>query len=353
MNDGENEDGINRQGNAEYRADGLLLFDESGALIVWDAAMEQITGIPRTEVLGKKVWDSLLLTTDPQTSPHPDTTEECIRALQEKENPVRSFEFPILNPCTGILIAEWILFTLPPGGRIRGGSVVRDITARKKAEEALLVRNRKLLAVSSTIRHDINNQLTILGGYLSLMEGGAPGIETAEIVRILQGASDKIERILKFTREYQDIGSKPPVWLPVGESFRMAGTEIEAGKIRLFTDPACDGAEVLADPLFVRVFYHLIDNSIRHGKKVSVIRVRCSVTDGTLQIVYEDDGTGIPDRVRPLLFERGKGKNSYGLFLAREILSATGITITESGSAGAGARFVITVPPGSFRAAAR
>lgn len=353
MVDSETENGMGRQGEKEYPAEGLLFFDNAGSLVAWDSAMEQITGLRRTEVLGKKVWDVLPRNPDPREQSCPETIPERISALRGGEPPVQRYEHRIRHPDSGIRQLELFLFPVPDEGRARGGSIVRDITGCKKAAETLAETNRKLTAISSTLRHDINNQLTVLNGYLSLMEGGIPGMETGEIIRILLGASDKIERILQFTREYQEIGLKPPAWLQVGESVRLAGTLVEAGDVRLSPDRSCETIEVFADPLFVQAFFHLIDNSIRHGKTVSGIRVSCSESAGRLQIVYEDDGAGIPDRARPTLFERGKGKNSYGLFLAREIFSVTGITITENGVAGAGARFVITVPPGSFRSAVR
>jgi signal transduction histidine kinase len=54
--------------------------------------------------------------------------------------------------------------------------------------------------------------------------------------------------------------------------------------------------------------------------------------------------------VKEKIFERGFGKNTgLGLFLAREILVITGITITENGTPGKGARFEITVPKGMWR----
>ena len=52
------------------------------------------------------------------------------------------------------------------------------------------------------------------------------------------------------------------------------------------------------------------------------------------------------------IFERGFGKNTgMGLFLAREILGITRITIRESGEPGKGARFEMTVPNGTWRMA--
>ena len=50
------------------------------------------------------------------------------------------------------------------------------------------------------------------------------------------------------------------------------------------------------------------------------------------------------------IFERGFGKNTgLGLFLSREILSITNITIKESGEFQHGARFEMFVPKGVYR----
>ncbi|MCX6688670.1 MAG: ATP-binding protein, partial [Methanoregula sp.] len=64
----------------------------------------------------------------------------------------------------------------------------------------------------------------------------------------------------------------------------------------------------------------------------------------------EDDGVGITAEDKKKLFTRGFGKNTgLGLFLSREILAITGITITETGEPGKGARFEITVPKGEYQ----
>jgi PAS domain S-box-containing protein len=335
--------------------DGVLLIDQSGSLVEWNQAMEQITGMPRTEVLGKKVWEIYfsLLPPDKKTPLYHEHLKDLVLGSLKaglSPDPVRSFEYEIQRPDTGIRIVESIMFVIPQGDRTMAGSILRDITDRKKAEAALQEANRKLTIISSTARHDINNQLTVFSGYLSLLDYQNPAMKAADVIRILQGATARIEQILKFTGEYQDIGAESPAWQVPGEVIRLAKTMIENVAVRLSPDPSCDEVEIRADPQLVRAFYHLIDNSLRHGEKVSVIQIHCSVENNLLLIAYEDDGIGIPDRIRPVLFERGKGKTSgYGMFLVREILTATGITITEKGVAGKGARFEIIVPSGSFR----
>ena len=66
-------------------------------------------------------------------------------------------------------------------------------------------------------------------------------------------------------------------------------------------------------------------------------------------IIIEDDGIGITRKDKSRIFDRGVGQNTgLGLFLVREILSITGITIVETGEPGKGARFEIRVPRGRY-----
>jgi signal transduction histidine kinase len=211
--------------------------------------------------------------------------------------------------------------------------------------------NRKLRRMSSIARHDINNQLTILNGYLSLLESGM--MKSGDAVPILQSATGKIERILRFTREYQELGVKYPAWQNVDKAVCSARAIVDPGTVRLRQD-GCTCWEIYADPLLERAFAGLIDNSLRHGGHVTEIQVRCTEAQSGLVILYEDNGAGIPPAVRSSLFEHAKGKNTgYGLFVVKEILSMTGLSIAETGEPGKGVRFEIMVPEGSFRATER
>jgi len=80
------------------------------------------------------------------------------------------------------------------------------------------------------------------------------------------------------------------------------------------------------------------------------IRITARSRDADLQLIYEDDGNGIFGEDKKSLFTKGFGKNTgLGLFLSREILAITGLSIKESGVHGKGARFEILVPKGKFR----
>lgn len=99
-----------------------------------------------------------------------------------------------------------------------------------------------------------------------------------------------------------------------------------------------------------KVFFNLLDNSIRHGETVSKIRVSAHSQGDNLIIVWEDNGVGIVEDEKDHIFDRGYGKNTgLGMFLAREILSLTDIAIIENGTAGKGARFEMSIPRESYR----
>jgi signal transduction histidine kinase len=83
---------------------------------------------------------------------------------------------------------------------------------------------------------------------------------------------------------------------------------------------------------------------------VTRIQYSAKETPGGLLVVYEDDGVGIDPQYRSLLFQKGAGKKAgLGLFLAREILSITGITLRETGRPGRGVRFEMLVQRDHYR----
>jgi signal transduction histidine kinase len=155
--------------------------------------------------------------------------------------------------------------------------------------------------------------------------------------------------MIRFTKEYEEIGVHAPTWQDCRTLVDTAAKQAPLGKVVVKNDlPA--GMEAFADPLVVKVFYNLMDNAARYGGKITTIRFFALESGDNNIIVCEDDGDGIPVEEKEKIFERGFGKNTgLGLFLSREILDITGITITETGEPGKGARFEITVSKGAWR----
>ncbi|MEA2034237.1 MAG: ATP-binding protein [Euryarchaeota archaeon] len=108
--------------------------------------------------------------------------------------------------------------------------------------------------------------------------------------------------------------------------------------------------EVFADPMLERVFFNLIDNAARHGQHVTKMSVIFYERDGEGVVVVQDNGAGIPANIKKYVFEKGFGSNTrLDLFLTKEILEITGISIEVAGAKGEGAKFLLHIPAGEWR----
>ena len=236
-------------------------------------------------------------------------------------------------------------------GGIKGAIIVnQDITERKRAEAALHKANKQLNLLSDITRHDILNQLLALRRYLELSHDVIDNPEALkEYIKKEQQVANTIDEQITFTRDYQNLGVSASAWQNVNANIKEAVDRLQMRAIHVEADPA--NPEVYADPLFEKVFYNLIDNALRYGgDQMKTIRVSSQESDTNLTILCEDDGVGITAEDKKKLFQKGFGKHTgLGLFLSREILAITGITITENGVPGKGARFEIVVPKGAYR----
>ncbi len=246
--------------------------------------------------------------------------------------------------------AKWLHISVYSPEKEYFVAIFEDITERKRAEESRILATKKLNLLSRITRHDILNQLFILKSILELCKH-ASGDATKMSEHIVKGerAARAIESQILFTKDYEDLGANVPAWQNVNASVQKALAVLPMKDIQIVTD--IGGIDVYADPLFEKVFYNLIDNTLKHGgNQVTAIRLSSRESDSGLILIFEDNGMGISPVDKKHLFTKGFGKNSgLGLFLSREILSITGLTIQETGEFGKGARFEITVPKEAYR----
>jgi PAS domain S-box-containing protein len=223
-----------------------------------------------------------------------------------------------------------------------------DITERRRMEKALHEANQKLGILNSITRHDILNQMTVLNGFIELGKWKEKDPQLVTYFEKMSRAAGNVQMQIAFTKDYQDMGVKAPIWVPIGHKTSEAFTMLHPTGVKL--EEATGGVEILADQLAEKVPYNLIDNSMRHGERVTHIKMSEEQVGDAMLIVYQDDGVGINDKTKERLFEKGFGKNTgLGLFLAREILAITGISIRENGLEGQGVRFEVLVPEGAWR----
>jgi len=290
---------------------------------------------------------SRLMITDINIADPSVTKENMSRAAEDQG---RVFNFRHRKKSGEIRNVEVFSAPITSGGKKLLHSIVQDVTDRQKSEEALKQVNRKLNLLSSITRHDINNQLFSIQAFLELSkESPGDATQISGYLLKIERAANAIERQIAFTKEYQDLGVTAPVWQPVAACVTRATAALPMRDMQ--TEIRVPDLEVYADPLFEKVFYNLIDNALRYGGQgMTMIRIFSQESEKMLVIVVGDDGAGIAADDKRRLFTKGFGHHTgLGLFLSSEILAITGITITENGEPGNGARFEITVPSGAWR----
>jgi PAS domain S-box-containing protein len=328
---------------------------KDGKLIDVNEAFLDTLGFSKGEVIGKRVLDLDIYH-------RPSDRENAVRMLEERGK-VRNMEVPVRAKDGSVQYGLFAMDNITIGEVPCLLTTMVDISEQKILEKemefheqevmqfsrSLDMAIRKLNLLSSITRHDINNQLTVLMGYLEILELKQPDASFEEYFRKAATAAQRISTMIQFTKTYESIGVMAPVWQEIHTLADIAAKEAPLGKVILKNDlPA--GAEVYADQLIVKVFYNLMDNAVRYGGKITTIRLYVEGQGGNPVIVCEDDGYGIPADEKEMIFERGFGKNTgLGLFLTREILGITGITVHETGKPETGARFEITVPEEAYR----
>lgn len=228
--------------------------------------------------------------------------------------------------------------------------ILHDVTKIREVETALRQANRQITLMTRITRHDIRNQLLALNGWLELSRASVDDPDRMlEIIDREQKIAASIGHQIEFTTVFDDMGLKPPVWHNLRELIHRAAAAIPFNPVVFAC--AVPAIEVLADPLLEKVFYNLLDNALRYGGSgLSHVRVSARDDARALVLVVEDNGDGIPKSDKERIFDQGFGKNTgLGLFLVREVLSITGITICEAGMPGRGARFEISVPRDRYR----
>jgi PAS domain S-box-containing protein len=263
---------------------------------------------------------------------------------------------------------DWEIFLRAPAHRRRDGSLfpvsvscaplilqgrqatilsVQDITPMKMIEDALKLTNIRLNLLLGITRHDILNNLTVLVGYNEILSQKIDDAGIHQILDLQLRATAEIRNHIDFTREYDSLGIRGPSWQCVED---IASRAFDQFLKTITFDSDVRSLEIYADPLIEKVFYNLFDNAFRYGGGISVVTLSCRQDGTALVLAFSDDGIGVPAEEKERIFRRGYGKNTgLGLFLAREILSITGMEIHETGESGRGACFEILVSAGYYR----
>jgi sensor domain CHASE-containing protein/two-component sensor histidine kinase len=220
----------------------------------------------------------------------------------------------------------------------------RMLTTLEHAQNKLQMLNEKLGFVGSLTRHDVRNKLAVISNNVYLAKERLIGDPSAlEYLADIELAIENAKKIFDFATTYEQLGMEKLSKVDVEKSVKEASMMLDLDNVTLVND--CHGLVVRADSLLMQLFYNLIDNTLRHGKNVTQIRAYYEEKKDHLKLIYEDNGVGIPEEEKELIFNEGYGKGTgYGLYLIKKICENYGWVIKETGRPGKGAQFIMTIP---------
>ncbi|MEI6841354.1 MAG: PAS domain S-box protein [Methanomicrobiales archaeon] len=327
----------------ETAREGIWIFDEQYATAYVNERVEEMLGYTAGEMIGKPFSYFI---------PKDDLPDHEAKVKERKRGFSDNHERRIMRKDGAI--STFLVSTTPligKDGSFHGSfAMFTDITERKRADVALLRVNQKLNVLSQLTRKDLSNQICVLNSYLEVARTQATGQD--HIIETLQKcnqAAGSIHEIIEYSKDYQDMGAKPPRWQNMKKALLLGLSYISSSEIKHRIETG--DLEVFADPLLEKVCLGLFENSVKHGGHVNRIHVWHTTTPGGITILFEDDGIGIPQEKKEQIFLRSDGTRTSraSLIFVREILDITGITITETGEPGKGARFEMVVPKGAWR----
>lgn len=312
--------------------------DLNGNIVMVNKAFERIIGFKVDEISGKP-----FSTIQPR-----DQVSVALKAFETvmREGIINNFELDFMTK------KGKRMTTLASGTLLRDAQgkpkevylVARDITERKKTFRRLESLNEKLEVVGGLTRHDVNNKLaTVRGNVYLVKQELAEDHQALKHLSEIELAVGQAELIFEFARFYEMLSIETLEYVRVEDAVKRECKQFSDLRVAVVND--CGGLRVLADSLLSRLFYNLIDNSLKHGEKVTKIRVYHEELGDELHLVYEDDGMGIPQAEKEKIFEQGYGLyTGYGLYLIRKMCEAYGWTIKENGQIKKGAKFIMILP---------
>jgi PAS domain S-box-containing protein len=238
--------------------------------------------------------------------------------------------------------------------------IARNVTAEKQLAEQLLQYER-LASVGTLIAgiaHELNNPLTVIGGYVQLLQSGLDETLSRDaldtIAEQANRCRDLAQDLLGFARRPDDNLTTMDVNRAVRGVLDLHSYDLRATNVEVVTNMADDLPAVLTEHgQLQQIVYNLIDNAhdAMAGQDGGKLTVSTAVTDGRVTLRVADSGTGIAPNAIDRIFEpffttkpRGKG-TGLGLSICQNIAHMYGGTITAENRPEGGAVFTLALPP--------
>ncbi len=237
-----------------------------------------------------------------------------------------------------------------------GGAVVTfvDVTETRRIE---MVR-RDFVANAS---HELKTPLTAMRGFAeTLMEDDLPEELRRDWLNSIRTNTIRLQRLVDDLLDLSRLESGGWVAREEVVEVRPLVEDILAGSAsaiesRELSVQVRGSGLVLADAQGLeQVLKNLVDNAVRYSPAGETIRISIREADGTIRIVVEDKGPGIPTPALNRIFERfyrvdparsrEEGGTGLGLAIVRHLVNAMGGHVWAESELGQGTRINVTLP---------
>ncbi|MGH8291748.1 MAG: PAS domain S-box protein, partial [Steroidobacteraceae bacterium] len=254
---------------------------------------------------------------------------------------------------------------LDRAGRIIGISkIARDITARKRAEEAQRLADQRKDAFLATLAHELRNPLAPIRYATRLLEPGVPlqmasdaknmiDRQLAHMARLLDDLLD-VSRVTRGTLEIrrEQLDLREVIQGAVSSTRPLADAAHQELAVSVPAEPLSVSGD---DVRLAQMVGNLLHNATKYTPEGGHITVAAWLAGDEVIVSVKDDGIGIAPEALPTLFEpfvqsdrtgaRASGGLGIGLSFARDLVRLHGGQIeARSAGHGLGSEFIVHLP---------
>jgi PAS domain S-box-containing protein len=244
-------------------------------------------------------------------------------------------------------------------GVIRGFSkITRDLSERKRAEEAVKALNSELESFSYSVSHDLRAPLRAINGYAQMLEEDYAAKLDAEgrrLLGVVRGNAHRMGQLIDDLLAFSRLGRQQPVLLPVDMTSLAREVAQELRGARPVAVEIDELPRAQADLALLRqVWVNLIGNAIKYSAKKPDARVLvCGREEGASSVYsVRDNGAGFDMRYAEKLFgvfQRLHRADEFegtgvGLAIVQRIVARHGGKVWAEGKPGEGACFYFSLP---------
>jgi PAS domain S-box-containing protein len=332
--------------------DGFATFDTQWRFTFVNPESERHLRKSREELLGRVVWEVF-----------PEVVgSEVHAAFLQAMHEGKSVEVEAQDPIDANRCFVNRIYPNPEGGV---SVYFQDITARKRAEEALKEADRRKDEFLATLAHELRNPLAPVRNaarvLLSAVSAQRPERRAAEIIeRQVQHMARLLEDLLDVSRIARSRLELRKEWIDLNQVLHAAIEAsrplIEAAGHELRVKLSEDALFINGDSIrLTQVFSNLLNNAAKYTDLGGRIELESKSEDGIARVSVRDNGIGISPEQRSHLFEmfaqaapalkRAQGGLGIGLALARGIVELhEGRIELESAGEGKGSQFIVSLP---------